>query len=62
MYAVWTTNWLLVIVAPLIMEIGHAYNHIRKIEPYPIRVLPLQTATYIVFIAVIFTVKKLMAG
>ncbi|NOS67483.1 MAG: hypothetical protein HOO67_03930 [Candidatus Peribacteraceae bacterium] len=61
-YGVWTMNWPLIIVAPLIMEAGHAYNHFRKIESYPVRVLPLQLATYITFLVVVYLVRILIAG
>jgi hypothetical protein len=59
-YGVWQNNWFLIVVAPLIMETGHIYNHVRRIKPYPVSVLPLQLATYIVFLFVVHVVKKFM--
>ena len=56
-YGVWQNHWYLLIVGPLILEIGHVYNHIRKIEPYPLSVLPLQTATYVIFLMALYAVK-----
>ncbi len=41
---------------PLIMEIGHLYNHLRGIELYPVRVLPLQFLTYVTFLIVVYGV------
>lgn len=58
-YGVWISSWPLIVVAPIVMEFGHLYNHLRKIEPYPISVLPLQFMTYVVFLGAVYVIKVL---
>ena len=59
-YGVWRMNWVLIIIAPIIMEIGHAYNHMRGIKTYPFKVLPLQAATYAVFLTAVYVLKVII--
>lgn len=52
-YGLGTRSLLVIVVSPIIMELGHFYNYFRGIHrEHAIKIIPLQWLAWVVFVGV----------
>ena len=59
-YSIYKFNWLLFTLGLVILEFGHFYNHLAKIEPYDFRpkIIIYRIAVFIVIVLIFFFISK----
>ncbi|MBI3576933.1 hypothetical protein HY086_02770 [Candidatus Gottesmanbacteria bacterium] len=60
-YGLGVRSIILIILSPIIMELGHFYNYARGIHrEYAIKIIPLQWFAWILFVGLGFIISKLL--
>lgn len=60
-YGLGKANIWLILLSPVIMELGHFYNYSRGIhKEHAIKIIPLQWAAWIIFVGCVYLLTKLL--
>lgn len=58
-YGVGRLDWVMIIVSPLVMELGHVYNYLQGIHrEHAIKIIPIQWIAWIIFVGIGFLVTR----
>ena len=59
-YGLGRRNWWLVILSPIIMEMGHVFNYFTGIhQEVAIKIIPLQWLAWIIFVGAGYLISRL---
>lgn len=60
-YGLGKPSLLLIILSPLIMELGHFYNYFRGIhKEHAVKIIPVQLLAWIIFVGIGFLTSKIL--
>lgn len=59
-YGLGKLNFLLVIISPFVMELGHFYNYLRGVhKEHALKIIPLQWAAWAIFVGIGYLITRL---